>query len=715
MVLNVLVIFLVLVLAAVHFHLTESDVKPVLRRLLAKWQEKNAKIGERELEKGARLEKELLNTRCSNFQMIHRFAIHLNFLASLATMLGDPSFADLSQLMAPLSGYAMHACIQTGVLQVKTNSHVRIVQALCVCSMVSHLAGAVTQTEIEVLASMEKMSFVSLIFVSVVFVDLKMTFPVYVAGALVLTYKHWELLRHTSNVAPLICSTLVSHVAVLAVLVVIVYTLQSYIAEKLDSDDTSSLLLAFRRVLRGLCDGDLVLDRRNYRIVDDASYLERLLNTNKKLSETDFLDLFLDSEGRQRFLEFLDRETSKESQANMPSCLRIALQGAAGPVSTDVFVTSCGAAARDYYLLAFRVDPEQFIAPPDAPPDAPPVPTQTGQELGQELGQAERAASSVEVLEAFKELVQVAILVNTETPAMDIEEVTLSFERSSASSSGMPTLRSFIRINDWERVEQVFNTARSSESHQVRFPSPLLFRIPGTRPRGYLLARLAAVFTDGDEGDESAEAEAASFSLHLSALEVRHSRRRKEQDLESINEWRQPCFTMFRHPVNVMKYIISFGVIFIHFLWSIFREQKVRNEWPKQNQAVGTMATTRQTWTNIRTKIQLYTHIKKMLITVDTNLRTHITSYHFDDGFNLFNHFFQTLTFSTHRLRSPSAPLAPLEAGWAVSWLVGIMTSYYYIIYISGFLKYLGIYQAIIIGCCSDICLFTLYIYIYIM
>ena len=284
--LNVLVIFLVLVLAAVHFHLTESDVKSVLSRLLAKWQETNANICERELEKRARLEKELLKTRCNNFRKVHGFAIHLCFLASLATLLGpDPCSADLKQLIGPLSGYAMHACIQTGILQVKNSSHLSIVQALCVSSMALHLSGAASQAEIEVLASMEKMSVVSAIFISVIFVDWKMTFPIYVSGALVLTYKQWELLGHATNVAPLVCSTLLSHVAVLGVLVIIVYTMQSYIAERLDSDDTSSLLLAFRRVLRGLCDGDLVLDRRNHRIVDDASYLERLLNTKKKLSE----------------------------------------------------------------------------------------------------------------------------------------------------------------------------------------------------------------------------------------------------------------------------------------------------------------------------------------------------------------------------------------------------------------------------------------------
>jgi hypothetical protein len=43
---------------------------------------------------------------------------------------------------------------------------------------------------------------------------------------------------------------------------------------------------------------------------------------------------------------------------------------------------------------------------------------------------------------------------------MDIEEVSLSFLRR-PRENGMPTLRSFIRINDWPRVDDFFKNARS--------------------------------------------------------------------------------------------------------------------------------------------------------------------------------------------------------------------------------------------------------------
>ena len=117
---------------------------------------------------------------------------------------------------------------------------------------------------------------------SIIFVDLEMTVPLYLLSAAVLTYKQWQLVRFSKITPELVFSTVFSHIAALTVDVAVVYGMQSCIAARLDSDDTSSLLLAFRQVLRGVCDGELVLDRRNQRIVDDASSLQRLLNTVSK-------------------------------------------------------------------------------------------------------------------------------------------------------------------------------------------------------------------------------------------------------------------------------------------------------------------------------------------------------------------------------------------------------------------------------------------------
>ena len=536
---------------ALHVCLTKSDMKFGVSRLLEKCRQHKHVITQRELDKKRRFQQELLRARIGMFGMVQCVAIHIAFslaLAAVHQVVAIGSQASWVQLLGTIIGYGVHALIQSGLVEIKSASHIRFLEAASVIPYAVHLCSVANETDLEMFLATEKISTVSMVLLSVIFIDLKMTLPVYISGAVVLTYKQLQLIGF-SNVKPMLfASTLASHTAACGLVSFIVLAMQSQIAGKLDSQDVSSLLVASRRVLRGVCDGDLVLDSRNHNIVDDASSLERLLKTPKKLADTSFLDLFLDPEGRQNFLQFLRSETAPRESDGIPPCLRIALQGAEGPVSTDIFCTSLAAAGQDYFLLALRADPDQFLAPPDAlaaPPARCPVHPQ-----GMRPAEPSQA-SSIEVPEALKELVQATLLVSKESPGMDIEEVSLSFLRN-PRENGMPTLRNFIRINDWPRVEDFFKKARSppvEDGAIPGFPSAMLLRIPGSRPRAYLLARSTSVSV----AEEEESGKPSHFHLHLSAFDVQQLRRRNEQDLESIHEdheegddvrgWDAGCFT----------------------------------------------------------------------------------------------------------------------------------------------------------------------------
>eukprot|EP00913_Durusdinium_trenchii_P004468 g4147.t1 len=179
------------------------------------------------------------------------------------------------------------------------------------------------------------------------------------------------------------------------------HVMQSEIKARIDSTDASSLKHGFRQVLRGVCDGDLLLDRRNCTI-------ERLLKSSRKLSDTNFLDLFLDAESRENFLQFL--AGADDSKTTMPRGLR-------------------------------------------------------------EPRARTRTRSSVsEVVEAYDELVEISLLVSNCTGLLDIEEAHLRFDRGSSAQrtieTGMPTLRRFIRPTDWDRIEGMLNFVMQLE------PSP---------------------------------------------------------------------------------------------------------------------------------------------------------------------------------------------------------------------------------------------------
>lgn len=86
-------------------------------------------------------------------------------------------------------------------------------------------------------------------------------------------------------------------------IVLVVHSIKAVIAARQNSNDASSFMLGFKQVLRGVCDGELLLHQDSCTIVDDACCLERLLKSPKKLSQSNFLDLFLDEQSRDAQLK----------------------------------------------------------------------------------------------------------------------------------------------------------------------------------------------------------------------------------------------------------------------------------------------------------------------------------------------------------------------------------------------------------------------------
>ena len=327
-----------------------------------------------------------------------------------------------------------------------------------------------------------------------------------------------------------ICSTVVSHMCVASAVVFLVYSMQRSIAAKLESGDAFSLLRGFRKVLRGVCDGDLVLDNE-FQIVGDATSLEQLLKSERQLVGTNFLDLFLDIEGRQCFKQFLNAESASKQMDKMdnrdafalPRGLRVSLQGAEGPISADVFCTRVpNGEGPDYCLLALKEDPEQHLA--DCAPCAPPSEGSQVFEASSTAKLGSQGSSIPEIFaSAFEDLVQVALLVSNDSVGLDIEEATLSFERS--PNETMPTLRKLLRGSGLERVKRACQSVCNlpeGEHHALR--SPLRFRIPGA-PGSSLSAERVHISVDREMPGQ--------FWMHLSALRTSH---RKERELEGIIE-----------------------------------------------------------------------------------------------------------------------------------------------------------------------------------
>ena len=197
------------------------------------------------------------------------------------------------------------------------------------------------------------------------FLDLRVSLLQHLVFTMVFAAKTCQIIGFANVTPMMLYVTLGLNIGVSIMMASVINAIQTSVAAKRDFDDASSLMLGFQRVLRGVCDGGLVLERPSCTIVDDAESLERLLRFQKKLGNTNFLDLFLDEESRDRFLKFADADSSSA----VPKGLRVSLQGSNGPVSLDLFHTRIPSSAGDYSLLAMKEDADQSyrVEAPEAP------------------------------------------------------------------------------------------------------------------------------------------------------------------------------------------------------------------------------------------------------------------------------------------------------------------------------------------------------------
>eukprot|EP00435_Cladocopium_sp_Y103_P003193 s4618_g1.t1 len=491
-----------------------------------------------------RFKEELQHARIHMLKGVHGVLIHLMFVFGLTIVwkwIQEPCLSSFCQVLATGWCYVVHLM---SAEMIKTEGQFMKFQALCISIHILFVLGTANETDLVMFDVAEKVCTIGAIYMSISMIDVKVTLPVYVFQSALLTYCRWNLIGFAKVTLFVVSASVASNLVVGGLTALVVHHIRSDIAAKLDSGEASSLMLGFREILRGVCDGDLVLDRRSMTIVD-ANCLERVLKSSKTLKNTNFLDLFLDTESRDKFTQFLAAEHVSES--GIPRGLRVSLQdssgggqGSRGAVSMDLFYTTLPAHATssDYCLIAMKEDPEQQSSPPpDLGESSLPFP------LGSGVPATKSRSSVSDLVMACDDLVEMTLRLSDATGFLDIEEVHLSFQRQSECKvdSGMPTLRKFIRPSDWDRIETmfniVFNLPEADRQEPRHFRRPLFFRVPG-ESRSYLCARSASLkLADDDVHVEHMESGMPThFWMHLTQFDSSQILRPREQELEGIEE-----------------------------------------------------------------------------------------------------------------------------------------------------------------------------------
>ncbi|CAE7674121.1 ISA3, partial [Symbiodinium pilosum] len=107
---------------------------------------------------------------------------------------------------------------------------------------------------------------------------------------------------------------------------VLEFTLRQRLAAELQQSDAESMVSGFRAVLRGVCDGELLLDGKG-RIQEGMGALQHLLSKTYDLKGTAFAELLVkDGEERGRFEDFISRRSDASQVCQgAPQGLRMSL------------------------------------------------------------------------------------------------------------------------------------------------------------------------------------------------------------------------------------------------------------------------------------------------------------------------------------------------------------------------------------------------------
>ena len=242
------------------------------------------------------------------------------------------------------------------------------------------------------------------------------------------------------------------------------------------SADANLSLEGFQRVLRSVCDADVLLDD-SFHIVGDNTRLRRVLATPTDLQGVKFTDL-LEQEGKTQFEDFVRkscnasqnpeerRELETEKSCSIPPCLRVSLPSAYSRVGVDIFhvlVPRFLDAAGPLHLLAFTEDPDTRLQPEatlGAIPEALSMYSEDDQDRRSTVAESEAAYSKQSLSSSMlcrvhpvPELRELTMLVDASTDQQDVLQVHAKFKRDknlpNDIHSCMPCLQTMLRPSDW--------------------------------------------------------------------------------------------------------------------------------------------------------------------------------------------------------------------------------------------------------------------------
>lgn len=495
-----------------------------------------------------RIEEGLLEVRQKTYVLCARLFVHVmagSLLVLLKIYVDDPIDPHLWSLLVPSIVYCQHWLVGSGKIQPSTKQ----VRLLALCNYVQFATMPILDTLLQVPQSVvtEKFVLANRFVLTTAFLDTRLT----AAGQLlffIASVSNNLLGYGKESLGMNVIEESQIWIANLGLSAILEYLVCCRVRASLETAESTSLLSGFRRMLRGVCDGEVLLDHQ-LNVQGKAECLKHLLMNSSEMHGKDFQQLLMPEE-HERFLSFLRESAARPTGPGgleTPPCLRLSFRSSMNVrVRADIFhvpVPQLLGEEKPYHLLAIREDVESRHHPECADVANVPEVSSNWEKLpglsllrcatagGSHCSSVGSSSGASSAWQPVPELSQVMLMVDAVSPQLEVEQAHLSFLRGadSKASSALPALRELIRPTEWETVRgEVEQLMRSDENGRLHLRH-VRFRLPDAKE--YFVAERVEISMAGDSSKPQ-------LLLHLEdfAKESRPSRKRPPSVLAGISE-----------------------------------------------------------------------------------------------------------------------------------------------------------------------------------
>jgi len=456
-----------------------------------------------------RIQKNTATLRVSNYSLFSHIFVHLAAWKTMWVVVGfvhSPQLTTGALMVIHLGLYMQHLLVVNRYIQ-PTSRQVRVLSAVV---YLAYAAGYFLATALQdgppfpnrAVTISEKYLLATRFFLVMAFIDTELSVVCQFFFSLTILGTSWYHGKELGYVQ--VTEECEIYGCLLAFVLIIDVMMRARVQACLQSADAEWMVSSFRRVLRGVCDCEFLLDH-NLKIQGNPECLQHMLMSDEKLQGMEFTQLLADQQDTFRKFVEMSTRTAKDikspTDVQAASCIRVSFatratsRASVATRSAHLFhVVVPQPLGEPYHLLAVREDSESpvmesFEAAVEPSPSHSERLGHGDLRRGTKGAISESSVSTIWQPEGcrgvtrVKEILEMMLLVDADSEQLNVEQLQISFRSNCQVSSpkALPSLQTMVNSTDWLKVQsslRTFADRAKDGASETEVAKPLRLHLP---------------------------------------------------------------------------------------------------------------------------------------------------------------------------------------------------------------------------------------------